>query len=58
MKKKLEPIQLKPMDGSREAWAYINERSIDIFIFYERGKNPVGAKIMVKQLEELTGKKL
>lgn len=58
MKRKLKPIQLKPMPGTREAWAYVNARSIEVFIFYEQGKNPVSAKIMASQLEKLLGKKL
>lgn len=52
-KKKIEPLKLVPLDGALEAWAYVNERSLDIFVFVEKGKNPVGAKIMLRQLDTL-----
>lgn len=53
-----EPLQIKPLPGSLEAWLYTNKRSIEVFIYYERGKMPVAAKITARQLEKIIGKKI
>jgi hypothetical protein len=50
MKKKLGPIKLRVLDG-KEAWAYINERSIDVFIHHEKF-GVVSARITQKQIEK------
>ena len=50
MKRKLEPIKLKTSE--KEAWMYINKGSLEVFIYYEDGKNPISAKIMLKQIKE------
>lgn len=48
MRKKLAPIKLKT--NGKSAWMYMNERSIEVYIQYEEGKNPVMAKVLASQL--------
>ena len=48
MKKKLEPIKLRVIKG-KEAWAYFNENSIDIYV-QDKSGIVVSARITEHQI--------
>lgn len=51
MEKRLRPIKLK-VDEGEEAWMYVNEKSIQIYM-YVKGENIRSCKIPEKLLREL-----
>jgi len=52
MKKQAEPIKIRVSDAD-EAWMYVNDKSIDIYIYTE-GKGAVSARILESQLKKIT----